>query len=295
MIRTVFVLVGPTASGKTDAACSLAERFPLEVINADSLQIFRRLDIGSAKPTKEMRDSVPHHLIDQLDPDAEATAAWYAKEAAEAIRGVQRRKRIPLVVGGSGFYLRAMERPPKAPETAVDPSSVSSEDYALVKEQDPEAARRIHPNDRYRIARAVSLLRKGVRPSQQWSETGVQAPLFSTCWFGIQRERSAIHQRIESRVRWMFDHGLVEETRGVLQDFPNARTRLSRAIGYRQTLDLVEGRGRLPEAIEKAIFATRQYAKRQMTWFRKEARIRWFDPETDLPKIGAEVEKELDG
>ncbi|MFH1261908.1 MAG: tRNA (adenosine(37)-N6)-dimethylallyltransferase MiaA [Pseudomonadota bacterium] len=273
MTTRLFILVGPTASGKTELALALAKKFPFEIVNADSLQIFRHLDIGTAKPTPEQLRSVPHHLIDVLDPHEPATAAWYAKEAVHTIAGIAGRNHLPLVVGGSGFYLRAIEHPPQAEATDFETSAVSENDYEFLKTNDPEAARKIHPNDRYRIGRAVSLLRKGVHPSERWEAARNAPSPFETHWLGIDLPRDGLHRRIDRRMERMFSAGLIDETRNVLERFPASEKRLSRSIGYAQALRVVRGTAPLAPMIEEAKARSRQLAKRQITWFRRESRI----------------------
>jgi tRNA dimethylallyltransferase len=276
MTPSVLVLAGPTASGKTELAVRLAEERGAEIVGADGLQIFRHLDIGSGKPSKALLARVPHHLIDRLDPDEPLTAARYAEEARRTIREIAGRGRPAIVVGGSGFYLRALEHPPlafpSAPDVAVDDLARA---YARLSEADPEAAERIHPNDRYRIERATAVLAAGGRPSDLFRRAAARGPVVRMLWVGIELPRGELHQRIEARVRGMFAAGLEAETASVLARFPGARTRLSRAIGYREALASIEGRLAPSAAVEAAIVATRRYARRQLTWFRREPRIAW--------------------
>ncbi|MFH1018931.1 MAG: tRNA (adenosine(37)-N6)-dimethylallyltransferase MiaA [Pseudomonadota bacterium] len=277
MNPAVLVLTGPTASGKTEAAIRLARELDLELVNADSLQIFRRLDIGTAKPTKEELGGIPYHLIDVLNPDEPVTAAWYAQEASKAIRSILARGKVPVLVGGSGFYLRAVEHPPiagPAPEADMNPAEM----YQRLLEKDPDAARRIHPNDRYRLTRASAILSQGLRPSDLWKDAADKAPSFNFHWVGLHRPKSELNARIDRRMADMFANGLVVESQTVLEAHPLCKPRLRRAIGYKEALNVLEEGWSVNRAIEQAQTATRHYAKRQMTWFRKEPRVEWVPP-----------------
>lgn len=285
MKPTVVILTGPTASGKSDLSVRLAQLFPVEIVSADSLQVFRRLDIGTAKPTATMRVQVPHHLVDVLDPDQPATAYWYAMEARRIIDEIVGRGKTPIVVGGGGFYLRALEHPPQEMEF-IPPSSLPTEEgYRLLKANDPKAAEKIHPNDRYRISRAVALLEKGYVPSDTWEKAEEQDAPFDLIWFALDHPRDQLYKAIDVRVERMFSDGLVEETRTVLTEFPNSRHRIEKSIGYHQALNLIEGRMARGDALKDAQQRSRNYAKRQLTWFRKEKRIRWLskpNPEQEI-------------
>jgi tRNA dimethylallyltransferase len=273
MTTRLFILVGPTASGKTELALELAKRFPFEIVNADSLQIFRHLDIGTAKPTPEQLRSVPHHMIDVLNPDEPASASWYSKEVAHTIAGFTGRNKTPLLVGGSGFYLRAIEHPPQAEATDFETTEFSDRDYEFLKANDPKAAEKIHPNDWYRIGRAISLIRAGIRPSDRWAAAKNAPSPFETHWLGIDLPRDELHRRIDRRVDRMFQAGLMDETRNVLERFPDSEKRLARSIGYAQALRVIQRKASLSPMIEEAKARSRQFAKRQITWFRRESRI----------------------
>lgn len=290
MIPQVVILVGPTASGKSSLAVELAKHFPLEIVSADSLQIFRHLNIGSAKPTEEELSSTPHHLIDVLDPDEEATSAWYAEEALSSIQEITRRKMIPLVVGGAGFYLRALEHPPKAEPTSFE-SEVTDEDYDYLLAHDPEAAKKIHRNDHYRIGRAISLIKSGELPSQKWKNAEEETSPIATHWFGLEWDRAKLYGRIDQRMEQMFALGLLDETEHIAKRFPKAIPRLARSIGYCQALSILKGEVTPNAAMEEAKMRSRQYAKRQLTWFRRESRIAWFSGKNALSDVVQEMER----
>ena len=300
----ILALVGPTASGKTRLALSIAQHFPVEIVNADSLQLFRHLNIGTAKPTVDERialvhntlhhlpSHLPYHLIDVLDPSEEMNAAWYSRQAHKIMDNIFSRKRIPLLVGGAGFYLRALEHPP-LDEEGYKNEKIQEGSYELIQKEDPEAAKWIHENDRYRIARATALLKKGIRPSELWKQTLATQAHFKIQWIGLYVERQKLCKQIDSRVDWMFDHGLLEETEEVRQQFPQSALRLKKTIGYRQCLEILDHKADRSQKIMEVKTQTRQYAKRQMTWFRKDRRIEWLDPENVLPHVGHWIDQML--
>jgi tRNA dimethylallyltransferase len=276
----VIFLVGATATGKTEVSVELAKKFPIEIINADSLQVFRHMDIGTAKPSVEVQKKIPHHLIDILNPDEEFTAKEYSRLAMQKIQEVSSRKKIPLFVGGAGFYLKTLSNPvEELPAGRVEISDLKKA-YAELMKKDPIAAQKIHANDEYRISRALFLLENGIIPSEAYqSESDEDLPLDIT-WIGISCERSEMRTRIQQRVEKMYAAGLVDETAAVLEKFPVSRPRLDKTIGYREALDVLFNKLPLEEALVQTTIQTNQYAKRQDTWFRKNPSIMW----SPLPK-----------
>ncbi len=285
MIPKIVILTGPTASGKTSLALQLAQDFALEIVNADSLQVYRYLNIGTAKPTPEEQKQVPHHLIDVLDPDEEANAYWYSGVALEKIQDIVARGKTPLVVGGSPFYLQALERPPQE-ESQVPRITIENleEAHSELAQKDPEAAKKIHPNDRYRLERALALLAKDMQPSQEWKKAAHQPPVVQAHWLALDIPRPKLYDRIHLRMEQMFDNGLIEEAQSVLERFPASKPRLQKTIGYKEVLSFLEGDLPKEAALEKAQQATRNYAKRQMTWFRAESRVQWLESLTALDR-----------
>lgn len=271
----VVFLVGATASGKTTLSVELAKQFPIEIINADSMQVFRELDIGTAKPSKEVQTQVPHHLIDILDPDQDFTAQDFKRAAEEKVAEIRKRKKIPVFVGGAGFYLKAISNP----VVDLPPGTQQIQDYekahAELVKKDPAAAKKIHPNDHYRLSRALFLLEQGIIPSEAFqTDTNTDIP-FDITWIGISWDRKILRERIAERVRLMFDAGIVEETQNVLWRYPKSVTRLGKTIGYAECLQVLNQQITPEQAIEQAIIRTGQYAKRQDTWFRKNPSIIW--------------------
>lgn len=284
----VFILVGATASGKTNISLELAKRFPIEIINADSLQVVRRMNIGTAKPSENVLANVPHHLIDIIDPDQEFTAKQYRDLAEEKILTLCKNKKIPLLVGGAGFYLKALVQPIEPLPTGTNYIENFIEAYAQILEKDPQIAKTIHPNDHYRISRASFLLDHGFIPSQSFQT--IQELPFEIQWFGLTWERELLKKRIGQRVRQMFDAGLVEETESVLKDYPGSENRLQATIGYRESLDVIRKRIIIDKAIELTTYGTQQYAKRQGTWFRKNPNILWSSVDEAVSRFSFSIE-----
>lgn len=284
----LLVLAGPTGVGKSALALRLAEARDGEIVVADALQVYRGMDIGTAKPGPAERARVRHHLLDLREPDEPFTAADYRRQAWEAIAAIWGRGRLPIVVGGSGFYLRALLRerfgaPPPPPEVraALRAEAEAEGPEALHRRlavADPAMAARIHPRDRYRITRALEILAvSGEAPSRLgaglWEET-LRGPI---CLRVLSRPREELEARIEARVDAMLAAGLVEEVRGLLaRGYPPDLKPLA-AIGYRQVVEHLAGRYPMAEVRGRMVVETRRYAKRQLTWFRREPAAAWIE------------------
>ena len=294
----VLAIVGATATGKSALAMELAERLDGEIINADALQVYRGFDIGTAKPSLEERRRVPHHLIDVLDPDEPYSAGEFARRARSAIAEIQARGRRALVVGGSGFYQRALFRGlPAVPD--VDPElrrrlqeRCESEGLESLRRElekrDPETAARLAAGDTQRILRALEVLEETGRPLSWWQSQPAEAPPLSALRVGLTLPRAILYDRILSRIRRMITEGWVEEVVSLLERWPDPDLPAFQAIGYRQLARFVGGESSLETAIEEIDKETRRYAKRQTTWFRRELDIRWFSAESvrdELPLI----------
>jgi tRNA dimethylallyltransferase len=286
----LIAVVGPTASGKSGLALELAERFGGEIISTDSLQVYRYLDIGTAKPSREDRARVPHHLIDLIDPDQTFSAAAYVEAARTVLADLARRGRVAILCGGTGLYFRALLRgiaeiPSVPPELRRDVQArverigpVAA--HAELTKSDPAAGARIHPHDKQRILRALEVFQATGRPLSAYVAAspfgGAPGHLLSV---GLAWERDALRERIRKRVRTMLDAGWIAEVRGILaRGFP-ARLKPLQSIGYREIVEHVSGlRG--AESLEPDIAVrTRQYAKRQWTWFRADPSIVWAPPD----------------
>ena len=288
--RPVAVLTGPTGTGKTDIALALAREFPLEIVSVDSAQVYRGLDIGSAKPPPEIRAQVPHHLVDLVDPAASYSAGQFARDAARAIEDIESRGRVPLLVGGTMLYLRALTGgiatlPEGSAElrAALDAEAVRDGWPALharLAGVDPAAAARIHPNDSQRIQRALEVHAVGGRPISEL-QTATRPALereFHVCAL-LPTDRVRLHADLERRFAQMMAAGLLDEVRALRArgDLTDAHPAI-RAVGYRQLWAHLDGSYALDVAVQRAVAATRQLAKRQMTWLRSMANIRPFDP-----------------
>jgi tRNA dimethylallyltransferase len=285
--RPLVAIVGPTASGKSALALSVARAHAGEIVSCDSLQVYRGLDIGSAKPTREERRQVAHHLIDVVDPDQDFSAADYARLARAAVREVSARGRLPVVAGGTGLYLRALLRglfagPSRDPRLRERLEKVAARRgdaglHRLLARVDPEAAARIEVRDRVRVVRALEVYRASGRPLTAHHREGAE-PLEGYRWLvvGLAPPRDALRRRVEARTRAMFEVGLVDEVRGLLARHP-ATLRPLDAIGYRQAAAVARGEWTVDQAQRDMVNHTMRYAKRQRTWFRHQEDVRWFE------------------
>jgi tRNA dimethylallyltransferase len=286
-----ILLAGPTASGKSEIALALAEKIGAEIISVDSMQVYRGLDIGTAKPTINDRKRVPHHLIDVVDLSQPFDAAQFAKLAAASIKEITSRGRTPLLCGGTGLYFKALleglgDAPPSNPSLRAELETLPLPDLLReLAERDPETFARIDRQNPRRIIRAVEVIRLTGKPfSQQRASWNIPAQAQPTRFFGLARTPSDLHARIESRVDEMFRNGLVAETESLLHRGLAENRTAMHALGYRQVVEYLRGQRSLPQTIELVKIRTRQFAKRQMTWFRKHARLQWLhlDPQ-DTP------------
>jgi tRNA dimethylallyltransferase len=283
----LIAVVGPTGSGKSALALRLARERGGEIVSCDSLQVYRGLDVGTAKPTPEERRLVPHHLIDVVSPDEAFSAAEYAVRAREAVAGIAGRGRLPLVAGGSGLYLRALlqglfagpgrdEDLRRRLEALADRFG-DARLHRLLASRDPETAGRLSPRDRVRVVRALEVLFTTGRPISAHHRGGAE-PLagFRVLLVGLDLDRAELRRRVEARTRAMMEAGLVEEVRGLLARGYPPDLRPLRSIGYRQVVALLQGR-MSGAGVERAIVTeTMRFAKRQMTWFRHQASVTWF-------------------
>lgn len=294
MVRpNVITVAGPTATGKSALGIAIGERFGGEIIGADSVQIYRYLDIGSAKPTQEERRRLPHHLIDFMDPADPYTAADFRRDALAAIEGIVDRGRLPIVVGGTALYVRALLRglcpaPPADSEIREALAQRAATEgwpalHRQLAELDPEAANRIHPNDRVRIERALEVVIATGRPlSDIQSRHAFASSDLASLQIGLDLPRDVLFERIDARVEWMFEQGWVEEVESLLARGYDPGLKPLQAIGYRDVVRLIDGEWSREDAIQRIQRDTRRFAKRQLTWMRKEEDILWCDPRDGL-------------
>jgi tRNA dimethylallyltransferase len=284
----LIAIVGPTGSGKSALALRLAAEAAGEVVSCDSLQVYRGLDIGSAKATAAERAAVPHHLLDVVDPDQDFSAAEYARLARAAVREVAGRGRLPIVAGGTGLYLKALlhglfEGPSRDEAfrrrlEAIGERRGDARLHRLLARLDPETAARVTPRDRVRIIRALEVRRATGRPIGELHRSGAE-PLrgFETLVVGLAPDRARLREAVARRTREMFAGGLLEEVRGLLARGYGGQLRPLQAIGYRQAVAALAGRLGAAEAEAEVVTETLRFAKRQMTWFRHQADVRWCD------------------
>ncbi|MGE8219445.1 MAG: tRNA (adenosine(37)-N6)-dimethylallyltransferase MiaA [Stenotrophomonas acidaminiphila] len=294
-----IALMGPTASGKTAAAIELARRHGGEIVSVDSALVYRGLEIGAAKPNQAERAGIPHHLLDLRDPWQSYSAAEFAADAAAAVRDIVARGRLPILAGGTGLYFRALLQglsPMPEADPALRAQIAADADalgwpalHAQLARVDPAAARRIHATDPQRIQRALEVYRLTGKPISHWqAQPGVaRLPARVLKLVLAPAERALLHARIERRFDLMLAAGFLDEVRRLraLPQMAGVAAPLDlpaiRAVGYRQAWQFLDGQDTAAGFRDKAIFATRQLAKRQLTWLRGELDARWFDPATD--------------
>lgn len=285
----LVILLGPTGSGKTALSLELAERFSGEIVSCDSVAVYRGMELGTAKPTKEERARVPHHLIDVAEPDEAFTAGEYSRRARAALREISGRGRLPIVTGGTGLYLRALTEGlfagPARHEDLRARLRRSRERHGgawlhrLLKRLDAATAERIHANDTAKIVRAIEVCVAARKPMSAilGSEARGRDPLkgFRLLRIGLNPPRGALYQNLNERCAAMFAAGLVEETRGLLDRYGPVKALDS--LGYRQARGVLDGAMTVEDAIKAAQQGHRNYAKRQMTWFRREPDVHWIE------------------
>jgi tRNA dimethylallyltransferase len=284
----MVIILGPTAAGKTELAVRLAERFDGEIVNADSLQVYRRMDIGTAKPSPELRSRVPHHLIDIVDPAGDFSASDFRREAGRVIAEILGRGRKVFLVGGTGLYVKALLMGLAATPSGGGAVRTELEEEARVTggaellrhlaEVDPETACRLHPNDLVRIIRALEVYRQTGRPISQFrSEHAFAGDFYDHLKIGISVERAELYRRIEARVERMVDEGLVREMEGLLAAGFDPQLKPLRSIGYKEVSAHLAGEYPLDEAVQLIKRDSRRYAKRQMTWLKSDSEINWVE------------------
>ena len=285
----LIAVVGATATGKSDLAIALARQLDGEVINADALQLYRGMDIGTAKVTPEERAGVPHHLLDVLEVTEEASVSAYQRDAREAIAAIRSRGRTPILVGGSGLYVRAVlddiEFPPTdaALRERLEQRIAQEGTEVLHRElaaSDPEAAGIIGPRDARRIVRALEVGALTGRPFTAFLPRPLYADA-STVQIGLRRDRALLHERIAARVDLMVEAGLLEEIRALREKGLDRGLTARRAIGYEQGLAVLDGTLDCAQAIQDTVTGTRRLVRKQDTWFRRDARVHWLDADAD--------------
>ncbi len=303
---SVIVIVGPTAVGKSALAVYLAKLFDTEIISADSMQIYRGMDIGTAKPSCEEMGVVPHHMISIVEPNIRFSVGDYVTQARPIIGSLQERGKIPVVVGGTGLYVRALvDGPCESPgaDWVLRKRLLSEEGkygkgylYKRLCSADPVSAGRIKPNDIVRIMRALEVYESGGIPLSEIQEMhGFKERPYQPVFTGLTMDRKKLYEKIEERVDRMVEMGLEAETRRLMEVSSDPVPPVH-GLGYRQFADYIQGMYRREEAIRLLKRDTRRYAKRQLTWFRRDERIRWYsvrDDRSHMEEIAADIRKEL--
>lgn len=303
-MNDLICIAGPTASGKTGLAVALAQALNGEVVSCDSMQIYRGMDVGTAKPTPEEMQGVPHHLLDVADPGEDFSVGRYVRLATEAITDIHSRGKTAIVAGGTGLYLDSLVKgeefaPPsregerKFLEDAAEQKGIEYV-YDMLMEADPETAERLHLSDRKRIIRAMEVfLITGLPLSWHIAQSRQRPPRYRPAWLGLNfRDRAKLYARIDARVDQMLAQGLEQEVQRLLNAGVDPQTTAMQAIGYKELASALRGECTVEEAASRIKQASRNYAKRQLTWFRRNDKIRWIYPD-ETPDLLARALKLL--
>ncbi len=286
-MNDLICICGPTASGKTGLSVALAKKLDAEIVSCDSMQIYRGMDVGTAKPDAAEMGGIPHHLIDVADPGEDFSVSRYVKLADAAIEEIHGRGKTAVVCGGTGLYMDGLVKgeeyaPPSRPAQREYVEHVVEEKgieylYEMLKDADPETAERLHLSDRKRIIRAMEVFLITGQPLSWHNARSKERPAkYSPVWIGLNyRDRSLLYRRIDQRVDEMMDRGLEAEVRALLARGVDPKTTAMQAIGYKEMAAAVRGECTVSEAVEEIKQASRRYAKRQLTWFRRNEAIRW--------------------
>ena len=291
-MNNIICIAGPTASGKTALAATLAKELNGEVVSCDSMQVYRRMDIGTAKPTLEEMQGIPHHMIDVAEPWEDFSVSRYCEMAAPIVDDIISRGKTAVIAGGTGLYMDALIRGnafAPFPATGVRERLEAQADaegmeamLSRLRAVDPDAARRLHLSDRKRVLRALEVyLETGVTITEHNRKTQAVPPRYSPLWLGLDfARRGELYRRIDLRVGLMLEQGLVEEIRGLLADGIPEKATAMQAIGYKEFVDALDGRCTIEEAADLVRQSSRRYAKRQLTWFRRNKAIHWLIQDT---------------
>lgn len=305
----LLVIAGPTATGKSEVAVHVAESVGGEIVSADSMLVYRQMDIGTAKPTREVMRGVPHHLINIVEPDQDYSVAIYQKQAREVIADIQARGRLPVLTGGTGLYIRSVI-------DHYDFTGACRDESLRVKllneaqnngfeslhlrlgEVDKQSAIKLHPRDVRRVIRALEVYYLTGKPlSSYWKMEKCAEPLYNLVFIGLTMAREELYRRIEQRVEAMIGAGLVDEVRRLLNAGYSPGLTSMQGLGYKEIIAHLAGELSLPEAVELLKRNTRRFAKRQLTWFRRDGRIKWLavDPPMGLQAAAQEIIGNIEG
>lgn len=284
----IFCVVGPTASGKTAYAIKLAKEYGGEVVSCDSMQIYKYMNIGTAKPDADEIQAVPHHMIDFADPAENYSVADFVKDARKCIDDILRRNKVPVLCGGTGLYVDSIINQIEFAEEVRDDSyreelkALADRDgvlavHDILKEKDPKAAKEIHPNNLKRVIRALEIIKNTGLSKTEADKTARKEPLYDAVIYGLRMDRENLYSRINQRVDIMMEKGLLGEVKALLElGIPKDSTAMQ-AIGYKELVEYLDGRCSMEEAVDKIKQESRRYAKRQITWFKRNPKIKWID------------------
>lgn len=306
----LIVIVGPTAVGKTDVGIKLAKIIDGEVISGDSMQVYREMDIGTAKPSKEEMEGIPHYMIDILNPDQEFSVALFQEKVEGYIKEISQRGKVPVLVGGTGLYVRSVidhyDFSPVTVEQGLrETLKGEAEQYGSrylhekLKKVDPVSADKLHPNDTRRIIRALEVYISSGKPISSFHRLDEKKlpPKYALGYFGLNMDRKKLYKRIEERVDQMIEKGLVEEVERLLAKGYHEGMISMQGIGYKEIISFLRGECSIEDAVELIKRNTRRFAKRQLTWFRRDQRITWIDVENynDKSEIASEIAMQFEG
>jgi len=305
----LVVIVGPTAVGKTAVSIRLAKKIDGEIISGDSMQVYRLMNIGTAKPAEQEKEGIPHYMLDLLDPDEEFSVALFQQKVTGYISDILDRGKMPVLVGGTGLYVRSViDHYDFSPagidhdyrEQLLQQAETHGKEFLheKLREVDPEAADRLHPNDTRRIIRALEVYRQTGQPitSFQYRDDKLP-PKYRLGYFGLTMDRDHLYKRIEQRVEQMIGAGLVEEVQVLLEQGYRPDLISMQGLGYKEITGYLQGQYSFDEAIELLKRNTRRFAKRQLTWFRRDPRIKWLNVENhhSPSEIASEITKQVEG
>ena len=287
-MKDIIVVAGPTAVGKTQYAIELAKKLDGEIVSCDSMQLYKFMDIGSAKPTPDELSQAQHYLVDEIDPREPFSVAEYQRMATEAIRTIHEKGKTPIISGGTGLYLNSLlYEMDFGADVADDGYRKELEDYAAehgaealharLAEKDPAAAERIHPNNIKKVVRAMEAVEKGGKAIKPFTEVQKENPAYRPFLIGLTRDRQELYDRINLRVEILMEQGLLQEVEGLFNMGLTEDNISMKGIGYKEIIQHLKGEYSLEEAVDKIKQNTRHYAKRQLTWFRRYDKMEWFD------------------
>lgn len=291
-MKKIIAVVGPTASGKTALAIEIAKKVNGEIVSCDSMQIYKYMNIGTAKPTKDEQDEVKHHMIDFVEPSENYSVAEFTQRARTCIEDIIARGKVPVLAGGTGLYSDSIIENVVFPDIGEDPNyreemlemaelCGNEAVHKLLAEKDPQAALKIHPNNVRRVVRALEVCHLTGRTFTVINAEARHELVYDALIFGIDVERELLYDRINKRVDKMFHEGLMEEVQELMRMGVDRDSTAMQAIGYKELVDYFEGKTDFGSAVEKIKMESRRYAKRQLTWFRRNMAIHWVNPQND--------------